>query len=94
MDIYELQKRIVAFRDERDWKQFHSPKELAIYISLEASELLEHFQFMDPKDSYNHAKNNTEMEHEFADVLNALLLFAHETGINIEKAQREKLIHT
>ena len=43
--IKELQQEIIAFRDERNWKQFHNPKDLAISISLEAAELLEVFQW-------------------------------------------------
>ena len=41
----ELVKAVLAFRDERDWKQFHNAKDLAISITLEAAELLEHFQW-------------------------------------------------
>ncbi len=42
--IKELTDRIIAFRDARDWKKFHKPKDLAVSLSLEASEVLEHFQ--------------------------------------------------
>jgi NTP pyrophosphatase (non-canonical NTP hydrolase) len=44
----DLVKAVLAFRDERDWKQFHNPKDLAISITLEAAELLEHFQWKRP----------------------------------------------
>ena len=45
MDIRELQKRVIEFRDKRDWAQYHNPKDLAISLSLEAAELLEIFQW-------------------------------------------------
>ncbi|HEX7456664.1 MAG TPA: nucleotide pyrophosphohydrolase, partial [Candidatus Nanoarchaeia archaeon] len=45
MEIKELQKLIVKFRDARDWKQFHNPKDLALSLTLEAAEVLEHFQW-------------------------------------------------
>lgn len=45
MTFEEVAKRVLAFRDERDWKQFHNPKDLAISLSLEAAELLEVFQW-------------------------------------------------
>jgi len=47
MDIKEIQNKVIEFRDKRDWAQYHNPKDLAISISLEASELLEIFQWKD-----------------------------------------------
>lgn len=49
-DLSEMQKRIVEFRDARDWKQFHNPKDMAISLVLEASELIEHFQWKTPEE--------------------------------------------
>lgn len=46
MDLTMIQQKIREFRDERDWMQFHNPKNLAISISIEAAELLEHFQWI------------------------------------------------
>lgn len=43
MNLEEIQKKIIAFRDARDWKQFHTPKDMAISLALEAAEVLEHF---------------------------------------------------
>ncbi len=45
MDIKELQKRVIRFRDQRDWAKYHNPKDLAISLALEATELLELFQW-------------------------------------------------
>lgn len=56
MDLPLIQHRIREFRDARDWMQFHNPKNLAISISLEASELLEHFQWKTPEESQLHAR--------------------------------------
>ncbi len=49
MDIRKLQNKVIEFRDKRDWAQYHNPKDLAISISLEASELLEIFQWKDAR---------------------------------------------
>ena len=50
MDINELQKKVIEFRDARDWEQYHNPKDLAISLSLEAAELLEVFQWKDAEE--------------------------------------------
>ena len=50
MDTEELQRKIIEFRDARDWAQYHNPKDLAISLSLEAAELLEIFQWKDLKE--------------------------------------------
>jgi dCTP diphosphatase len=50
MDISELQKEVIKFRDARDWGPYHNPKDLAISLSLEAAELLEIFQWKNPQE--------------------------------------------
>ncbi len=50
-DIKTIQDKVVAFRDARDWKQFHNPKDLALSLVLEATEVLEHFQWKNPKET-------------------------------------------
>ena len=55
MDLDTLLKKIRAFRDERDWMQFHNPKNLACSIMIEAAEWLEHFQWKSPEESSEHA---------------------------------------
>lgn len=50
MDISELQKKVIEFRDAREWEPYHNPKDLAISLSLEASELLEVLQWKDPQE--------------------------------------------
>ena len=65
--IKELQKEIVAFRDDRNWKQFHNPKDFAISITLEAAELLEVFQWSGADLSAD--KKLDKIKEELADVL-------------------------
>ena len=69
-DFKKLQNRIINFRDARDWKQFHNPKDLAISLVLEATEVLEHFQWRSPEEIEKHLKNNKDdLEEELADTL-------------------------
>lgn len=84
--LEDLKKQIRKFRDDRNWMQHHSPKNLAISIALEASELLEHFQWDDFTKS--EAK---EIEQELADVIIYCLFFADKTKIDISKAVKTKL---
>jgi len=85
MNLKELEKIIVKFRDEREWKKFHTPKNIAVSIVIEAAELLEHFQWSDE------CKDKKEISYEMADVLAYLLLLADECGIDLEKAFLEKM---
>ncbi|GAJ40484.1 nucleotide pyrophosphohydrolase [Saccharococcus caldoxylosilyticus] len=84
-----LQQKIIEFRDARNWKQFHTPKDLAISLSLEAGELLENFQW---KSSEEAVKTNLEnIKDEIADVVIYALLLSHELGIDMEKAVVDKI---
>lgn len=88
----DLTRQIVAFRDERDWKQFHSPKNLAASISIEAAELLECFQWSsDETIAGDVERRRDEIEEEIADVLIYALLLAHDTGIDPAEAVQRKL---
>jgi len=79
----DLTDRIVAFRDERDWKQYHSPRNLAASISIEAAELLELFQWSsDESLARDVEERRTDLERELADILVYCLLLAHDTGID------------
>ena len=55
MDLENIKKEIEVFVKDRDWEKFHSPKNIAIALSVEASELLEIFQWLEDKDSYDEA---------------------------------------
>jgi NTP pyrophosphatase (non-canonical NTP hydrolase) len=85
-DINALQKEALAFRDARDWAQFHNAKDLAAGLSIEASELLECFLWKDAKSA-----DPAKIREELADVLVYALLLAHEAKIDIPSAVREKL---
>lgn len=90
--IKELQELILQFRDERDWKQFHNPKDCALSIVLEATELLEHFQWKNGEDIENTLhENKKEISYELVDVLYWVLLLAHDLEIDIDTTLREKL---
>lgn len=90
--IEKLTSAIVAFRDERDWKQFHNPKDCAISLSLEAAEVLEHFQWKNSEEMEQHVKKEKDaIAAELADVLYVLLLMSHDLNINIADALTAKL---
>lgn len=92
MNLKEIMKRILNFRDNRDWQQFHDPKNLAEAISIEAAELQEVFLWSDVKESRKIAQEKKqEISEELADIFIFSLLFAHETGIDIETAILEKI---
>jgi dCTP diphosphatase len=91
-DIEELQKKVVVFRDARDWKQFHNPKDMAISLVLEAGELLEHFQWKNAEEMKRHVtKNKDEVNDELADVLYWVLLIAHDLGVDLPLALNKKM---
>ena len=72
--IRDLTTRVNAFRDGRDWKQFHNPKDMAVSISIESAELLEQFQWKNAKECETHLQENREaVADEMADV--AIYLF-------------------
>jgi len=92
-DIAFLIEEIKGFVNERNWEKYHTPKNLAISISIEANELLEHFQWNDP--SFKEIKSNEEkfreISYEIADVFIYLLMFSYNLGIDVKKTIMEKL---
>ena len=88
-ELEELREKILKFRDERNWKQFHILKDLALSLSLEASELLELFQWKTSEEAVE--KNLEKMKEELADVLIYAILFANETGMDLNSVVQEKL---
>ncbi|MGN8819438.1 nucleotide pyrophosphohydrolase [Atopobiaceae bacterium HCP3S3_A4] len=90
MDRYfETKERLRAFRDERDWKQFHNPKDLAISISLEASELLEAFQWSGA--DVSSAGREDKISEELADVLIYCFYMADACGLDPLEIMNAKL---
>ena len=85
----ETINQILKFRDDREWKQFHNPKDLAISISLEAVELLEVFQWSG-SDTSNENKQE-KIKEELADVLNYCVLMADVCGLDIDEIIQEKI---
>ena len=91
-DIQDLTKQIIKFRDKRDWKQFHTPKDLAISLLLESSELAEHFQWKNERELAAYLRSHKqEIGEELADVFYWILLMANDFGIDVSEALRRKL---
>lgn len=80
---------ILKFRDDRDWKQFHNPKDLAISISLESAELLEVFQWSGSDVSGENKKD--KIKEELADVINYCVLMADACNLDIDQIVQEKI---
>ena len=80
---------VLKFRDDRNWKQFHNPKDLAISISLEASELLEVFQWS--ADDLVCTGKTDKIKEELADVLNYCILMADACGLDIDEIIQAKV---
>ena len=80
---------VLKFRDDRNWKQFHNPKDLAISVSLEASELLEVFQWS--ADDLFCENKKEKIEEELADVLNYCILMADACGLDLDEIIQAKV---
>jgi len=91
--IEDLQQQVAKFRDERNWKQFHGPKDLAVSIAIEAAELMECFQWKSKEDieKYLASEKSKNVQEEMADVLLYLLNLSDVLGIDILDAAYEKL---
>jgi NTP pyrophosphatase (non-canonical NTP hydrolase) len=88
-----ISKNVFQFRDARDWKQFHDPKDLAEAISIEAGELLEKFLWMKPEQSYKPgSKKTAEIKDEIADIIIFTLYLCDELKIDLSQAIENKLI--
>ena len=81
--------QILKFRDDRDWKQFHNPKDLAISISLEAAELLEVFQWS--AEDVTCSNKIDKIKEELADVANYCVLMADACGLDLDEIIQEKI---
>ena len=91
--IESLQQRIIDFRNKRDWKQFHNPKDVALSLVLEATEVLEHFQWKNDKEAREHViRHKEDIGEELADVLYWVLLMSHDIGLDIAEALNKKLL--
>jgi len=92
MDIEELKQRLRVFAAERDWEQFHAPKNLAMALIVEAAELVEHFQWLTEVQSRNLSPGQREpVAQELADVLIYLVRLADQLGIDLLEAAERKI---
>jgi NTP pyrophosphatase (non-canonical NTP hydrolase) len=94
MAIKKLVDEIVAFRDQREWAQFHTPKNLAAALAIEAAELQEQLLWKsdsEVRDFTNSDTGHEKLSDEVADIFIYTLLFAHSAGIDLEAATRIKL---
>jgi dCTP diphosphatase len=90
--ISVLKQKVIRFRDERDWKQFHNPKDIALSLVLEAAEVMEHFQWKNTDEIKKHIKTHKhEIGEELADVLYWVLLMANDLQIDLPEALNKKL---
>lgn len=85
----ETINQVLKFRDDRNWKQFHNPKDLVISISLEAAELLEIFQWSGSDTLCEHKKD--KIKEELADVLCYSILMADICGLDMDEIVRAKI---
>lgn len=92
-DLERLRDHLRRFASERDWDQFHSPKNIAIALSVEASELLEHFQWLSEEQSKSMPANVlVEVRKEMADVLLYLIRLADKLDVDLVEAAQNKLL--
>jgi dCTP diphosphatase len=91
-DLEQLTRSVLNFRDERDWQQFHNPKDVALSLVLEATEVLEIFQWKDAAGVQEVAtQRKDDLADELADVLSYTLLLADGLGIDLAAALEAKL---
>ena len=94
MDIEQLQAELARFAQERDWEQFHTPKNLAMALAGEAGELLEIFQWLTERASTELREGDTEFalaRDEIADIQIYVLRLADRMGVDLESAVRDKM---
>ncbi len=91
-EILKLQERLRAFAEQRDWKQFHSPKNLSMALIVEAAELAEHFQWLTQEESFNLANEKLEaVGEELADIFVYLVRLADQLDIDLSQAVERKI---
>jgi len=86
-EIKELTQALLQFRNERDWEQFHNPKDLALALSVEAGELLEVFLWKSPEEA-----KKEKVKEELADIFAFGLLLADKYGFDLKEIVKEKII--
>lgn len=89
-DIKNLINTINDFRDERNWRQYHNPKDLAISISIEAAELLEDFQWISSEKALK--ENGENIREEIADVLIYSLMLCSDLNLDVKEIIEDKIV--
>jgi dCTP diphosphatase len=93
--VAELKQLVADFVAERDWRQFHAPKNLSMSLAIEAAELMEHFQWISPDESRRTADDPARLAavgDELADVLCYALAMSNELGLDLSTAIRGKIV--
>jgi NTP pyrophosphatase (non-canonical NTP hydrolase) len=93
--VEQLRDAVRAFVDERDWRKFHTPKNLAMSLAIEAAELMEHFQWLDAPESAARGRDpvhRAQIAEEMADVCCYLLSLANALELDLSTAVRSKLV--
>jgi NTP pyrophosphatase (non-canonical NTP hydrolase) len=91
-ELKDHAERIRTFCQERDWEQFHNPKDLALSLVLEAAEVLEHFQWKSPDEMAKYvATNKNDIAEELADVYYWVVYLSDRIGVDLAKAFEEKM---
>lgn len=85
-DIKDITQALLKFRNERDWEQFHNPKDLALAINIEAGELLELFLWKSAEEA-----NKEKVKEELADIFSFAFLFADKYGFDVEQIVLDKI---
>ena len=92
--VWQLRQEMAYFVAERDWEQFHDPKNLSMSIAIEAAELMEHFQWLssqEAREALKYPEETARIADELADILSFTLSFANCCGIDITQALRKKM---
>ncbi len=92
--VAQLRQMVEHFVSERDWKQFHSPKNLSMALAIEAAELMEHFQWLEIDESRAVATDRSRREaagEELADVICYALALANELGLDVSRTMQQKM---
>lgn len=93
--LAQMKERVLAFARERDWEQFHAPKNLSMALAAEAGELMEHFLWSTPeasRESVHTSAKRGKIEEELADVIIYALEFANVAGIDVAQAVQKKML--
>ena len=91
-EIQDMKEKFSDFLKERDWEKFHNPKDLAISLSIEVNELLEHFQWKNEEEVKKVMEDRKdEIASEVADIMHFLIAFSNATGIDLYKEFMKKL---